>query len=223
MNDIRHNDTHHKHWVSLGWVTHFLIVMLNVVMLGVIVLSAMAPSMTQIQNKCTASALVSSQTSWQLFVLQRWHCKPTYREPLLKGKAQYSWAPCTNKFRSGGFHIENIIYLWYKTSYLNEEVNCIEPSPSARVPGHLYYFLNVVASSADCLACLDRAGNTKRGKYHCTIDLLFDWFGISYMTNDNFCFCLKIRLIQTSQTEGHYADCHDADCHYADCHYDDCH
>ncbi len=23
------------------------------------------------------------------------------------------------------------------------------------------------------------AGNTKRGKYHCTIDLLFDWFGIS--------------------------------------------
>ncbi len=21
-------------------------------------------------------------------------------------------------------------------------------------------------------------GNTKRGKYHCTIDLLFDWFGL---------------------------------------------
>ncbi len=25
-----------------------------------------------------------------------------------------------------------------------------------------------------------------RGKYHCTIDLLFDWFGISCLTNDNF-------------------------------------
>jgi hypothetical protein len=27
-----------------------------------------------------------------------------------------------------------------------------------------------------------------RGEYHCTVDLLFDWFGISCMTTDNFCF-----------------------------------
>jgi len=40
------------------------------------------------------------------------------------------------------------------------------------------------------------------GKYHCTIDLLFDWFGISCMTTDNFCFYLQNRLIQTSQTGG---------------------
>ncbi len=38
-----------------------------------------------------------------------------------------------------------------------------------------------------------------RGKYHCTVDLLFDWFGISCMTTDNFCFYLRNRLIQTSQ------------------------
>ncbi len=38
--------------------------------------------------------------------------------------------------------------------------------------------------------------------YHCTIDLLFDWFGISCMTTDNFCFYLQNRLIQTSQTGG---------------------
>jgi hypothetical protein len=25
-----------------------------------------------------------------------------------------------------------------------------------------------------------------KGKYHCTIDLLFDWFGISCMTTDSF-------------------------------------
>ena len=36
--------------------------------------------------------------------------------------------------------------------------------------------------------------------YHCTIDLLFDWFGISCMTTDNFCFYLQNRLIQTSET-----------------------
>jgi hypothetical protein len=50
-------------------------------------------------------------------------------------------------------------------------------------------------------------GNTKGGKYHCTIDLLFDWFGISCMTTDNFCFYLQNRLFQTSQTGGQrYSD-----------------
>jgi hypothetical protein len=41
-----------------------------------------------------------------------------------------------------------------------------------------------------------------KGEYQCTIDLLFDWFGISCMATDNFCFYLKNRLIQTSQTGG---------------------
>ncbi len=46
-------------------------------------------------------------------------------------------------------------------------------------------------------------GNTKGGKYDCTIDLLlFDWFRISFMTTDDFCFYLPNRLIQTSQTGG---------------------
>jgi hypothetical protein len=42
------------------------------------------------------------------------------------------------------------------------------------------------------------------GKYHCTIDLLFGWFGISCMTTDNFCFYLQKRLIQTSRTGGQW-------------------
>jgi hypothetical protein len=44
--------------------------------------------------------------------------------------------------------------------------------------------------------CLSR--EHYRGKYHFTIDLLFDWCGISCMTTDNFCFYLQ--LIQTSPT-----------------------
>jgi hypothetical protein len=40
------------------------------------------------------------------------------------------------------------------------------------------------------------------GKYHSTVDLLSDWFGISCMTTDHFCFYLQNRLIQTSQTGG---------------------
>jgi hypothetical protein len=46
-----------------------------------------------------------------------------------------------------------------------------------------------------------------KGKYHCTVDLMFDWFGISCMTTDNFCFYFQNRLIQTSQTGGQqYSD-----------------
>jgi hypothetical protein len=46
--------------------------------------------------------------------------------------------------------------------------------------------------------------NTKGGKYHCTTDLLFDWFGIYCMTTDNFCFYFQNRLIQSSQTRGQW-------------------
>jgi hypothetical protein len=53
---------------------------------------------------------------------------------LAEGKAQYSRPPCTNQFRSAPFYIENIINLYYKTSYLNEGVNCTEPSPLVSIP-----------------------------------------------------------------------------------------
>jgi hypothetical protein len=49
------------------------------------------------------------------------------------------------------------------------------------------------------LVAIFRAGNTEGGKYHCTVDLLFEWFGISCMTTDNFCSNLQNRLIQTKQ------------------------
>jgi hypothetical protein len=46
-----------------------------------------------------------------------------------------------------------------------------------------------------------------KGTYHCTIDLLFDWFGISCMTTYNLCFYLQNRIIQISQTGGQqYSD-----------------
>jgi hypothetical protein len=32
---------------------------------------------------------------------------------------------------------------------------------------------------------LAKSGNTKRGKYHCTIDLLFDWFGLVCFASKN--------------------------------------
>jgi hypothetical protein len=52
--------------------------------------------------------------------------------------------------------------------------------------------------------CVCVQGILKGGKYHCTIDLLFDWLGISCMTTDNFCVYLQNRLIQTNQTGGQW-------------------
>ncbi len=39
-------------------------------------------------------------------------------------------------------------------------------------------------------------------EYHCTADLLLNWFGMRCMTTEIFCFYLQNRLIQTSQTGG---------------------
>jgi len=50
------------------------------------------------------------------------------KETLLNGKAY------TNLFRLAPFYTENIIYIFSKTSYLNEEVNGTEPSPSVSIP-----------------------------------------------------------------------------------------
>ncbi len=49
-------------------------------------------------------------------------------------------------------------------------------------------------------------GNTKGGSVIVSVDPLFDWFGISCMTTDNF-FNLQNRPIQTSETRGQeYSD-----------------
>jgi hypothetical protein len=45
------------------------------------------------------------------------------------------------------------------------------------------------------------------GSISVPLAFLFDWFGISCMTTDNFYFYLQNRLIQTSQTGGkQYSD-----------------
>jgi len=40
------------------------------------------------------------------------------REPLLKGKVQYSWPPSTNSFRSAAFDLANIIHIFTKQATL---------------------------------------------------------------------------------------------------------
>ncbi len=67
-------------------------------------------------------------------------------------------------------------------------------------------FNSLMQFKIQILSCVGWSRNqgTLKGKYHCTFDLLFDWFGNSYMTTDNFCFYSKNRLIPTSQTGGQW-------------------
>ncbi len=62
-------------------------------------------------------------------------------EALQKGKAKYSWPPCANQFRSAASYIENVIYIYYKTSRLNKEFNFTESFPLIRVPCWAKYIL----------------------------------------------------------------------------------
>ncbi len=43
-----------------------------------------------------------------------------------------------------------------------------------------------------------------RGKYHCTVDLLFDWFGLVCFENKNKICQLSCSWFQTSQTGGQW-------------------
>jgi hypothetical protein len=47
---------------------------------------------------------------------------------------------------------------------------------------------------------IDLSQGILKGEVHCTVDLLFDWFGISRMTTNNFCVIFQNRRIKTSQT-----------------------
>jgi hypothetical protein len=61
--------------------------------------------------------------------------KGSSRESLMKDKAQHSEPPFTNKFRSEGFDIENIIYFFYKTCYLD----VLRRSTVLSLPLHLVF------------------------------------------------------------------------------------
>ncbi len=54
--------------------------------------------------------------------------------PLTEGKGSVRLISSTNQLRLAHSYVENIIYICYQTSYLNEEVNCTEPAPSDSVP-----------------------------------------------------------------------------------------
>jgi hypothetical protein len=50
----------------------------------------------------------------------------------------------------------------------------------------------------------NRVGSSKeyyKGKHHCTIDLLFEWIGISCMTTHNFCFISKTDITEPVKQE----------------------
>ncbi len=91
-------------------------------------MGGLKPSAFQWWGKCSTTVL-------QLLSKQKY-----YQEVFVRDKAQYHWPPCANWFISAPSCTENSIYLFYKTSYLNEEVNCTEPSTSVSIPCNTPFF-----------------------------------------------------------------------------------
>ncbi len=74
------------------------------------------------------------------------------REPFLEGKAQYSWPPCTNQFRSAAFDIKNIINFFTKHSALTWRWTTESfPLVSIQDICNLLSDLNVVMRKTDAL------------------------------------------------------------------------
>ncbi len=64
--------------------------------------------------------------------------------------------------------------------------------------------LNQKSSNVYCSDWWMSYQGIKKGKYHCTIDLLFDWFGLICFANKNINCQLSYNWFQTSQTGGQW-------------------
>ncbi len=115
-------------------------------------------------------------------------------------------------------------------SFDNEEVNDIanrnpwagalprctscfrSPRPMSTGSGQLMPYLVLIYRSSYVLAMTHIAKwglhqGVLKGKYHCTVDLLFDWFGLVCFANKNKNCQLSYNWFQTSQTGGQrYSD-----------------
>jgi hypothetical protein len=90
------------------------------------------------------------------------------------------------------FTVFNIIcILPMQANKATKSTDCIHPQWSqSRPKGHFWHNDRIPSG---------RIQGILKGKYLCTVDLLSDWFGISCMATDNFCFYLQNRTIWISQ------------------------
>ncbi len=112
------------------------------------------------------------------------------RDPLLKGKAQYSWPPCTYQFRSVTFLNWNYFCLFYKKGYPNKEVNGTDPSLSISVP-------RVMLHKCSEVECIKKAiknssvGTWKRGHVSVSLSLRESWITFEWMDRSCWNFCIS--------------------------------
>jgi hypothetical protein len=81
-------------------------------------------------------------------------------------------------------------------------VNCIAKHCGTSTSQNWRHLMNNLAVFGACVGSSDR--NYSLPSQGILKGDLYDWFGISCVTNDNFCFYLQDRLIQTSQTGGQW-------------------
>jgi hypothetical protein len=104
------------------------------------------PSWGAAWREVSLPTAVSSSSRWPSATdpeeSQNWpgvNAKAHLRDVLLKGKAQYSWAPCTYYFRSPPFYTKNIVYLFPKQATLMRRSTALSFSPQLVFPAHLHW------------------------------------------------------------------------------------
>jgi hypothetical protein len=95
-----------------------------------------------------------------------------------------------------------VLFSFQKVAPIQECFHSQGTNGGSSVAQHSTHNLKVRGLNFILSALSPSPGNTKG--HHCTIDLLFDWFGSSCMITDNFSFYLQSRLIQTGQTGGQW-------------------
>ncbi len=88
----------------------------------------------QFENPKNVGCLFFEQTNSKLrvWIISSTAISPT-REPLLKGKTQYSWPPCINFLDKLLLKLQ-ILFIFLQNNQPYEEVNCTKPSTSISIP-----------------------------------------------------------------------------------------
>ncbi len=110
----------------------------------------------------------------------------TWRNPFQRQRFYEIWTFCHQSYKTFfccKLHNNFILFLTYIQAQYAKVLDYTSPERLCRDKHS-----TLVGPFVSCEENEVLSRKYQRGKYQCTIDLVFDWFGISCMTTDNFCF-----------------------------------
>jgi hypothetical protein len=90
--------------------------------------------------------MIQGTVLWRIVYLVHWYSKLMFSgNAYWRGKAQYSWPPCTNKFRPAFFENAKIIYFFTKQATLIRRSNVLSLSLRLAFPGSFQTFFHFLS------------------------------------------------------------------------------